>query len=473
MPSTVKDFKQFFDFCKENEVTFVDFRFTDLCGQWHHITRYFGDVSESNLKEGFTFDGSSIKGWKSVEDSDMFFVPDISSFFLDPFAAQSTAVLFCDVHDSRTGAGYDKDPRTVAKLAEKYFTSQKIGEDAFFGPEPEFFIFDDVRYQNSGWKSFFEIGSSESPFASYEKIEGGNNGFRPLVKGGYFPVTPIDNHNDIRSEMVGVMNEIGLRAQLHHHEVASAQNEIGFLYSTLTQTADNTQKYKYVVKNVAQSFGKTATFMPKPIFGDNGSGMHVHQSIWDENVNTFKGDLDAGLSEKALFYIGGIIKHAKAINAFTNPTTNSYKRLVPGYEAPEFLAYSARNRSASIRIPYATSANARRIEVRFPDPLANPYFAFSAMLMAGIDGIKNKIHPGKPTNENLYELSEHEQNSIPRVASSLDDALNHLEKDCEFLRAGGVFSDDLLSSYISIKRDEAKQNSMRPTPFEFENYYNS
>ena len=465
------DFTKLQDLIKDNDAKFIDFRFTDLDGKWHHITKSSDDVGESVLRDGLTFDGSSVKGWKPIEDSDMYFIPDLSTAFIDPFSSQVTVVVTCDVYDSKTGLGYDKDPRTVAKMAERFFLDQNVGDAAYFGPEPEFFIFDDVRFKVDGYTSFYHVKSSETPCQSDAAIEGGNLAHRPVKKGGYFPVGPVDHHFDIRCEMVSVMKEVGVKANLHHHEVATSQSEIGFEFSTLTATADNIQKYKYVVKNVAHAYGKTATFLPKPIFGDNGSGMHVHQSIWNKGINLFKGDQEAGLSETALYYIGGIIKHARAINAFTNPTTNSYKRLVPGYEAPTFLAYSKCNRSAAIRIPYATNENGRRIEARFPDPLANPYLGLAAMLLAGLDGIKNKIHPGHARNENLYELSDEDGKSVPRVCKSLDEALSALDSDREFLKAGGVFSDALIDSYIALKYKEFQTLSSIPHPAEFEMYY--
>ncbi len=463
--------KAVFDFLKKHDVQFVDFRFTDTKGKWQHTAQTVGNVNESTFKDGVTFDGSSISGWKEINESDMILKPDADSIFLDPFTAQPTAVVFCDVVDPITGKGYNRDPRTIAKKAEEYLVSSGAGDSAYFGPELEFFIFDDARFNVSMNGSYVSLDSEEGPYNSSRKYEMGNLGHRPRVKGGYFPVQPVDSFNDIRAEMVTVMKSIGLDPYLHHHEVAPSQCELGFTFSTSVQTGDNVQKYKYVVHNVAHSFGKSATFMPKPILGDNGSGMHVHQSIWKNKKPLFAGNKYAELSEICLHYIGGIIKHAKALNAFTNPSTNSYKRLIPGFEAPVLLAYSARNRSASIRIPYTFSTKAKRIEVRFPDPSANPYLAFSAMLMAGIDGIKNKIDPGKPSDKNLYDLEQDELKKIPSVCGSLREALVALDKDREFLKKGGVFTDDMIDAYIELKMNEVYDEEHTPHPIEFLNYY--
>jgi len=465
-------FKEFHKLITEKEVKYIDFRFTDLCGIWHHITYLAEEITEEFLAGGVAFDGSSINGWKEIEESDMYFIPDLSTTFIDPFTAQETAVISCDVYDPKTGKGYDRDPRTIAKKTLEYFQSTGLGDAAYFGPEPEFFLFDGVECKIDEYHSYYKILSSELDNVS--NCEGSFNlGHRPSTKGGYFPVSPVDHHVDIRSEMVTIMRETGLDAVLHHHEVASSQSEIGVKFSNLLTTADNVQKYKYIVKNVAATYGKTATFMPKPIAKDNGSGMHVHQSIWKDGKNTFAGNEIDGLSKNALYYIGGIIKHAKALNAFANSTTNSYKRLVPGYEAPVYLAYSSKNRSASIRIPYTNSEKAKRIEARFPDPLSNPYLLFSAFLLAGLDGIQNKIHPGEAATQNLYKLSKEESTKIPKVCESLKEALEALDKDREFLTKSGVFNDDLINAYIDIKMAEVRKVQMTPNPMEFHLYYSS
>lgn len=465
-------FEKFQTIIQENQIKYVDFRFTDLCGIWHHITYIAQEVDESLIKGGIAFDGSSISGWKDIEESDMYFIPDLSTAFVDPFSAQETVVVICDVYDPKTNKGYDRDPRTIARKAMEFFQSTKIGDAAYFGPEPEFFVFDGVEKNVDAHSSHYKITSSE--INSVSNCEGSFNlGHRPSTKGGYFPVAPVDHHTDVRAEMVTVMREIGIDAILHHHEVASSQGEIGIKYNDLLTTADNVQKYKYVVKNVAATYGKTATFMPKPIAKDNGSGMHVHQSIWKDGKNTFAGNEIDGLSENALYYIGGIIKHAKALNAFANSTTNSYKRLVPGYEAPVFLAYSSKNRSASIRIPYTNNEKAKRIEARFPDPLSNSYLLFSAFLLAGLDGIQNKIHPGAAAQKNLYKLSKEESLKIPSVCESLKDALRELDRDREFLTKSGVFTNDLIDAYIDIKMGEVRKVQMTPNPMEFHLYYSS
>ncbi|MFV0368232.1 MAG: type I glutamate--ammonia ligase, partial [Hyphomicrobiaceae bacterium] len=401
---------------KEKDVKFVDFRFSDTRGKMQHVTADVTCVDESVFQDGYAFDGSSIAGWKSIEASDMLLMPDPASAHIDPFFAQTTMALFCDVQEPSTGEAYERDPRSIAKKAEAYMASLGIGDTVFFGPEAEFFIFDDVRFSAEPYNTGFRVDSTELPSNSDTVYEMGNLGHRPRTKGGYFPVPPIDSCQDIRSEMLSVMAEMGVVVEKHHHEVASAQHELGVKFGPMIQMADGLQIYKYVVHNVAQAYGKTATFMPKPVFGDNGSGMHVHQSIWKGETPMFAGNLYADLSEMCLHYIGGILKHAKAINAFANPSTNSYKRLVPGYEAPVLLAYSARNRSASCRIPHVSSPKAKRIEVRFPDPTANPYLSFAAMLMAGLDGITNKIDPGPAMDKNLYDLPPAELANIPTVA---------------------------------------------------------
>ncbi|MEX3071906.1 glutamate--ammonia ligase [Vibrio alginolyticus] len=457
---------------QENEVKFVDLRFTDTKGKEQHISIPAHQIDADFFEEGKMFDGSSVAGWKGINESDMVMMPDASSAVLDPFTEDATLNIRCDILEPATMQGYDRDPRSIAKRAEDYMRSTGIADTVLVGPEPEFFLFDDVKYSNDMSGSFFKIDDVEAAWNTGSEIEGGNKGHRPGVKGGYFPVAPVDSSQDIRSAMCLIMEEMGLVVEAHHHEVATAgQNEIATRFNTLTSKADEIQIYKYVVHNVAHAFGKTATFMPKPLVGDNGSGMHVHQSLAKDGVNLFAGDKYGGLSETALYYIGGIIKHARAINAFANPSTNSYKRLVPGFEAPVMLAYSARNRSASIRIPVVPSPKARRIEARFPDPAANPYLAFASLLMAGLDGIKNKIHPGEAMDKDLYDLPAEEAAEIPKVAESLEVALNALNEDREFLTAGGVFSDDFIDSYIALKSKDVERINMATHPLEFELYY--
>lgn len=476
MPKNIdasNDINKILTIIKENEIEFIDFRFTDTCGKFHHMSYIASFVNEATLESGIMFDGSSIAGWADIDQSDMCLLPDLSTAFIDPFTAQPTLIIVCDVVDPRTQDFYSKDPRTTAKRAEEYLKSTKIADKAFFGPELEFFIFDDVKFKTSMNESFVYLDSEEGPYNSGKHYESGNFGHRPAIKGGYVPVQPIDSLNDIRAEMLSQLAAVGLVPTLHHHEVSPSQCELGFEFSTLVKTADNVQKYKYVVHNVAHSYGKSATFMPKPIRGENGSGMHVHQSIWQGDKSLFIGDEYAGLSETGLYYIGGIIKHAHALNAFTNSTTNSYKRLVPGYEAPEYLCYSACNRSASIRIPHIFSPQARRIEVRFPDPASNPYFAMAAMLMAGLDGIINKIHPGESTDKNLYKLAKGDADKIPKVSPCLQSSLIALDKDRAFLTKGGVFNDEMINSYIELKAKEVKEISLTPHPLEFSLYYSS
>ncbi|WP_288127964.1 type I glutamate--ammonia ligase [Thiomonas sp.] len=457
---------------KEHDVKFVDFRFTDTRGKEQHVTVPISAFNDEKFTQGHAFDGSSIAGWKGIEASDMLLMPDPNTANIDPFMEETTLLLSCDVLEPGDGKPYDRDPRSIAKKAEAYLKASGIGDTAFFGPEPEFFIFDQVRWNVDMAGCFVKIDSDEASWMTGEKIEGGNMGHRPAVKGGYFPVPPVDSLQDIRSEMCLLLEQMGVPVEVHHHEVAGAgQCEIGTKFSTLVQRADWTQILKYVVQNVAHSYGKTATFMPKPVVGDNGSGMHVHQSVWKDGKNLFAGNGYAGLSEFALYYSGGIIKHARALNAITNPGTNSYKRLVPGFEAPVKLAYSARNRSASIRVPYVPSDKARRIEVRFPDPTANPYLAFAAMLMAGLDGVENKIHPGEAASKNLYDLPPEEDAKIPTVCSSLDQALEYLDKDRAFLTKGGVFSEDFIDAYISLKMEEVTRFRMTTHPVEFDMYY--
>ncbi len=459
---------------KDNEVKFVDFRFTDTKGKEQHVSVPVKAFGEEKFTEGHAFDGSSIAGWKGIEASDMILMPDPDSAFIDPFFDESTLVLSCDVIEPSTGKGYDRDPRSLARRAEAYLKSSGIGDVAYFGPEPEFFIFDAVEWNVDMSGCGVKIFSEEAPWSTGKSFEGGNLGHRPPVKGGYFPVPPVDSFQDMRSAMCLALEEVGVEVEVHHHEVAApGQCEIGTKFAPLVQRADWIQRLKYVVHNVAHSYGKTATFMPKPVVGDNGSGMHVHQSVWKDGKNLFAGNGYAGMSEFALYYIGGIIKHARALNAITNPGTNSYKRLVPGFEAPVKLAYSARNRSASIRIPYVQSDKARRIEVRFPDPTANPYLAFAAMMMAGLDGVQNKIHPGDPSDKNLYDLPPEEDAKIPTVCSSLDQALEYLDKDREFLTRGGVFSNEMIDAYIELKMQEVTRFRMTTHPVEFDMYYSS
>ncbi|PWB49279.1 MAG: glutamine synthetase [Nitrosomonadales bacterium] len=457
---------------KDNEVRFVDLRFTDTRGKEQHVTIPSHVVDEGWFENGHAFDGSSIAGWKGIQASDMLLMPDPDTANMDPFFDESTLIISCDVVEPSDGKGYDRCPRSIAKRAEAYLKSTGIGDTAYFGPEPEFFIFDSVTWHADMSGASVAIESEEAAWSSKARLEGGNMGHRPGVKGGYFPVPPVDSFQDIRSAMCLALEEMGVPVEVHHHEVATAgQCEIGTKFSTLVKRADWTQITKYVVHNVAHAYGKTATFMPKPIVGDNGSGMHVHQSIWKEGKNLFAGNGYGGLSETALYYIGGIIKHARALNAITNPGTNSYKRLVPGFEAPVMLAYSAKNRSASIRIPHVASDKARRIETRFPDPSSNPYLCFSALLMAGLDGIQNKIHPGDAMDKNLYDLPPEEEKLIPTVCSSLDQALDYLDKDREFLTRGGVFSNDWIDAFITLKMEEVTRFRMTTHPVEFDMYY--
>ena len=461
----------FFKMVDDYDIEYVDFRFTDPKGKLQHTAQHISTVDSDMLKEGILFDGSSIAGWKEINESDMLLIPDITSAQLDPFSAQPTLNVFCDIHEPFTGQAYDRDPRSIAKAAEEYMKSTGIADTVFFGPEAEFFVFDDVRIRMDMNAVSYEVDSEEGPYNSGSEFEEGNMGHRPSVKGGYFPVQPVDSLSDLRAEMVSVLSEMGLEMEKHHHEVAPSQCELGMKFDTMTLCADHMQNYKYVVHNVAHVYGKTATFMPKPIYGDNGSGMHCHQSLWKDGKPLFAGSGYADLSETCLYYIGGIIKHARALNAFTNPSTNSYKRLVPGYEAPVLLAYSARNRSASCRIPFATNPKAKRVEVRFPDPTANPYLAFSAMLMAGLDGIKNKIHPGDAMDKNLYDLPAEELENVPTVCGSLREALDALRDDMDFLLEGDVFTKDMIEGYIDLKTEELLAYETMPHPIEFAMYY--
>jgi glutamine synthetase len=457
---------------KDNNVEYVDLRFADMLGKQHHVTFPARTVDETFYEEGKMFDGSSISGWKGINDSDMVLMPDADSAVLDPFAAVPTVIFTCDVLEPSTMQAYTRCPRSVARRAEAYLKSSGVADTAYFGPEPEFFIFDSVRWRNEMQGAGFEIDSEEAVWSSNRKFEEGNAGHRPGVKGGYFPVPPVDSLSDLRSEICKVLEALGLVVEVHHHEVATAgQCEIGTKFNTLTRKGDELLALKYAVKNVAHRNGKTATFMPKPIVGDNGSGMHVHQSLAKGGTNLFAGDLYGGLSQTALYYIGGIFKHARAINAFANSTTNSYKRLVPGFEAPTLLAYSARNRSASCRIPFVHSPKGRRIEVRFPDPVNSGYLTFTAMLMAGLDGILNKIDPGAPADKDLYDLPPEEEKNIPTVCHALDQALDNLDKDRGFLKAGGVFSDDFIDGYIELKMQEVTRFRMSTHPIEYQMYY--
>ena len=457
---------------EEKGIKFVDYRFTDTRGKEQHVTVPLSAFDEDVFEDGKMFDGSSIAGWKGIQESDMILMPDPATACVDPFFEEPTLLLTCDVIEPNTMQGYERDPRSLARRAEAYLKSTGIADTAFFGPENEFFIFDDVRWGADISGCFCKIDSSEAGWNSERAYEGGNFGHRPGIKGGYFPVPPVDSLHDIRGAMCQALEQLGHTVEVHHHEVATAgQCEIGVKFNTLVRKADEVQSLKYAIQNVAQSYGKTATFMPKPLVGDNGSGMHVHQSLSKDGANLFAGDQYAGLSETALYYIGGIIKHAKALNAFTNASTNSYKRLVPGFEAPVMLAYSARNRSASIRIPYVSSPKGRRIEVRFPDSTANPYLAFAAMMMAGLDGIQNKIHPGDPMDKDLYDLPPEEEKAIPKVCFYFDEALAALDADREFLTKGGVFTDDLIDAYINLKKEDVTRLRMTTHPVEYDMYY--
>ena len=457
---------------KDQDIQFVDFRFTDTKGKEQHVSVPAAMADEDMFDEGKMFDGSSIAGWKGINESDMILMPDADSAVIDPFLQDTTLLLRCDVIEPTTMQGYDRDPRTIAKRGEAYLKSTGVGDVAYFGPEAEFFIFDSVRWSNDISGAAYEIESKEAAWSSDRDYEEGNIGHRPDVKGGYFPVPPVDAMQDVRSAMCLAMADMGLQVEVHHHEVGTAgQGEIGTRFDTLVAKADQLQVYKYCVHNVAHAHGLTATFMPKPLVGDNGSGMHVHQSIFNGANNVFSGEEYGGLSEAALYYIGGIFKHARALNAFTNGTTNSYKRLVPGFEAPVLLAYSARNRSASCRIPYVTNPKARRVEIRFPDASGNPYLTFTAMMMAGLDGIQNKIHPGDPMEKDLYDLPPEEEKNIATVAHSLDLALDALDADRDFLKAGGVMGDDMIDAYIALKTEEVQRLRLATHPVEFEMYY--
>jgi glutamine synthetase len=467
----MSDANAIMEMIKENDVSYVDLRFTDPRGKMQHVTQHIDTIDPETLAEGFMFDGSSIAGWKAINESDMKLMPDLSRAYIDPFFAQPTVALCCDVLDPMTDEAYERDPRGTAKAALAHMNAAGFADTAFFGPEAEFFIFEDVKIDVSMNRAMYQVDSVEGPYNSARSYEEGNTGHRPGVKGGYFPVPPVDSGQDIRSEMVSVMADMGVPVEKHHHEVAPSQHELGMKFGTLIETADNMQLYKYTVHQVAHAYGLSATFLPKPIAGDNGSGMHVHMSLWADGKPLFAGNGYADLSEQALYYIGGIIKHAKALNAFTNPSTNSYKRLIPGYEAPVLLAYSARNRSASCRIPFVSSPNGKRVEVRFPDATANPYLSFSAMLMAGLDGIRNKIHPGDAMDKDLYDLPAEELAQIPTVCGSLREALDCLNADRAFLTEGNVFTDDQIDAYIALKMEEVVALEHAPHPIEFQMYY--
>jgi glutamine synthetase len=463
--------KAIHDLIKEKEVEYVDVRFTDMRGKLQHVTFDLSLVDDDFLSDGTMFDGSSISGWKAINESDMKLRPDLSTAAIDPFYQQTTLTLFCDVLNPDTNEPYNRDPRSVARKALTYVKASGVGDTVYFGPEAEFFIFDDVRWATAAHDTRYSFDSIELPVNTGKAYEEGNMGHRPGPKGGYFPVNPVDSAQDLRGEMLAVMGELGMEPEKHHHEVAPAQHELGLKFADLMTMADRLQLYKYVIHNVAAAYGKTATFMAKPMFGDNGSGMHVHQSIWAKGKPLFAGDKYAGLSQTCLYYIGGIIKHAKAINAFSNSTTNSYKRLVPGFEAPVKLAYSARNRSASIRIPHVESPKGKRIEVRFPDPMGNPYLTFTALLMAGLDGIENRIDPGGPMDKNLYDLPPREQKKVPEVCGSLKEALDALDKDRAFLKKGAVMDDDFINAYIELKMEEVMRLQLHPHPVEFDMYF--
>ncbi|WP_029004575.1 type I glutamate--ammonia ligase [Azorhizobium doebereinerae] len=467
----MKTAKEVLDFIKSNDVKYVDLRFTDPRGKWQHVTFDITMVDDEFFAEGQAFDGSSIAGWKAINESDMLLMPDVETATIDPFFSETTLSVVCDVLEPTTGEPYGRDPRGIAKKAQAYLKSTGIGDTVFFGPEAEFFIFDDVKFKADPYNTGFKLDSIELPTNGDTDYEGGNLGHRIQTKGGYFPVPPLDSAQDMRSEMLASMAKMGAKVEKHHHEVASAQHELGLKFGQLVTMADHLQVYKYCIHQVANIYGKTATFMPKPVYGDNGSGMHVHQSIWKDGKPLFAGDKYADLSQECLWYIGGVIKHAKSLNAFTNPLTNSYKRLVPGYEAPVLLAYSARNRSASCRIPFTSNPKAKRVEVRFPDPGANPYLAFSALFMAGMDGILNKIDPGAAMDKDLYDLPPAELKQIPTVCGSLREALESLAKDHDYLLKGDVFQKDFIESYIELKMKEVARFEMTPHPVEFEMYY--
>ena len=455
----------------DENVEYVDIRFTDPRGKLQHVTVMSDQVDGDFIDEGFMFDGSSIAGWKSIEASDMKLMIDTDSAYIDPFYAEKTLCVHCSVVEPDTGEAYERDPRGTAEKAEAYLKSSGVGDVAYMGPEAEFFLFDNVRFSNEMNKVSFEVDALDASWNTDTDYEMGNTGHRPGIKGGYFPVNPIDDGQDIRSEMLSTMKRLGMKVDKHHHEVASCQHELGLIFDSLTKQGDELQKYKYVIHNVAQAYGKSATFMPKPIAGDNGTGMHVNMSIWKGGKPLFAGDKYADLSQEALYYIGGILKHAKSLNAFTNPSTNSYKRLIPGFEAPVLRAYSARNRSGCVRIPWTESPKAKRVEARFPDPSSNPYLCFSALLMAGLDGIKNKVSPGEAMDKNLYDLPAEELADIPTVCGSLREAIEELQKDHDYLLAGNVFTKDQIDGYIELKMEEIESYEHTPHPVEYGMYY--
>ncbi len=468
----MSDPKKVLEFVKQNDVKMLDLRFTDLPGLWHHVSYPIEELTEASFEEGFGMDGSSIRGWQAIHESDMLLMPDPSTFLLDPFTEVSTMVMICDAVDPVTKQRYDRDPRYIAKKAEMYLTSSAVADTCYFGPELEFFIFDNVRFDQREQHGFYFIDAEEGRWNSGRKEN--NLGYRPRFKEGYFPVPPTDHYQDLRTEMIMTMQECGIAVECHHHEVATGgQAEIDMRFAPLLRMADNVLLYKYVVRNVANQYGKTVTFMPKPLFGDNGSGMHCHQSLWKGGKPLFAGDGYAGFSQMGLWYIGGLIKHGPALSAIIAPTTNSYKRLVPGFEAPVNLAYSRRNRSAACRIPmYSASPKAKRVEFRPPDPSANPYLAFAAMLMAGLDGIENKIDPGQPLDKDIYDLAPEELAKVPSMPGSLEEALDALEADHQFLLKGDVFTEELLKTYIAYKREkEVQAVKLRPHPYEFALYY--
>ena len=455
----------------DENVEYVDIRFTDPRGKLQHVTVMSDQVDGDFIDEGFMFDGSSIAGWKSIEASDMKLMIDTDSAYIDPFYAEKTLCVHCSVVEPDTGEAYERDPRGTAEKAEAYLKSSGIGDVAYMGPEAEFFLFDNVRFSNEMNKVSFEVDALDASWNTDTDYEMGNTGHGPGIKGGYFPVNPIDDGQDIRSEMLSTMKRLGMKVDKHHHEVASCQHELGLIFDSLTKQGDELQKYKYVIHNVAQAYGKSATFMPKPVAGDNGTGMHVNMSIWKGGKPLFAGDKYADLSQEALYYIGGILKHAKSLNAFTNPSTNSYKRLIPGFEAPVLRAYSARNRSGCVRIPWTESPKAKRVEARFPDPSSNPYLCFSALLMAGLDGIKNKVNPGEAMDKNLYDLPAEELADIPTVCGSLREAIEELQKDHDYLLAGNVFTKDQIDGYIELKMEEIESYEHTPHPVEYGMYY--
>ncbi len=467
----MSDIQNVLDTIKEHDIEYVDIRFTDPRGKLQHVTIINDEVDADFLEDGFMFDGSSIAGWKSIDQSDMKLIPDCASAYVDPFYAEKTLCIHCSVVEPDTGEPYTRDPRSTATKAEAYLKATGIGDTAYFGPEAEFFLFDDVRFSNTMNKVSFEVDAVDAAWNSDTQYEMGNTGHRPGVKGGYFPVNPTDAAQDIRGEMLSTMKRMGMKVDKHHHEVGSCQHELGLVFGTLTKQADDLQKYKYIIHNVAHAYGKTATFMPKPIAGDNGTGMHVNMSIWKDGKPLFAGDKYADLSQEALYFIGGILKHAKTLNAFTNPSTNSYKRLIPGFEAPVLRAYSASNRSGCVRIPWAESPKAKRVEARFPDPAANPYLCFAALLMAGLDGIKNKIDPGEAQDKDLYDLPPEEMQNIPTVCASLREALNSLASDHDFLLAGDVFTKDQIEGYMELKWEEVYTMEHTPHPVEYGMYY--